>query len=360
MTSDELEQLAERIATEMRRIADTSSGAASERTTWLPPRTRPEPTPRTSEPPVWSGAGQTLGDLAPIRRPTSSPYRADGGSGTADIRAAAAASNGARSRPPRGATRPIAIAIPLATRRRRALPVDVTVGVSKRHVHLSDSHWRALFGSATMTSLRPLLQPGQFAANETIAVVGPQGRIDGVRVVGPTRRETQLELARSDSAQLGIEPPLAASGALDTSSVAVTLVGPHGRLELTRGVIVAARHLHLSLDHAQQWGLRDGDRLDIRCGSGARAVTWHDVLVRAGRTHSTEFHLDEDEARAADVANGSVASIVGRREGVASRRRLITERDVVALARRGERLPVDALLTPSARDRARTAGLLSE
>ena len=360
MTLDELDRLAERIATELRRTAQSSTGVSGERTTWLPPPVRPEPTPRPSAPPVWSGAGQALGDVAPVRHPTSSPYRADAATGAADIRAAAAGSNGARTRPPHRQSNPVVSALPISTRRRRALPIDVTVGVSKRHVHLSDAHWRVLFGSAAISSRRPLLQPGQFAANETISVVGPNGRIDNLRVFGPARGDTQLELSRSDSARLGIEPPLAASGTLEASLGGVSLVGPHGRLELARGVIVAARHLHLSPDHARQWGLRDGDRLDIHCGTGARAVTWHQVLVRSGPAHATEFHLDEDEARAADVATGSVARIVKCSEGVAAARRLVTERDVLALSRRGERIPADALLTPSARDRARTLGLLSE
>jgi hypothetical protein len=137
----------------------------------------------------------------------------------------------------------------------------------------------------------------------------------------------------------------------------VTLVGPNGRLAIDRGVIVAARHLHLAPPDAARWGLRDGDWLDVRCGSGARAVTWHDVLVRSGPSHATEMHVDEDEARAAQLVNGSVARIVSRREGSDPRRTLVTEPMVIALARRGEALPRHALLTPSARDRARALGL---
>ena len=137
----------------------------------------------------------------------------------------------------------------------------------------------------------------------------------------------------------------------------MTLEGAQGRLELRRGVIVAARHLHLAPDDARAWGLKDGDLLSIRCGEGSRGVTWHDVRVRSGPTYATEFHLDKDEARAADVESGAAATIVSVQTAAARRRTLVTERDVVALARRGGTIPSGALLTPSARDRARMLGL---
>jgi hypothetical protein len=128
-------------------------------------------------------------------------------------------------------------------------------------------------------------------------------------------------------------------------------------VRLERGVIVASRHLHLSADDARAWGLASGDLLDVRCGTDSRAVTFHGVLVRAGKTNATELHLDADEANAAAVRTGDRATILAWRSGTAKARRLITERDVIELARRGERLPADALLTPSARDRARALGL---
>jgi putative phosphotransacetylase len=238
------------------------------------------------------------------------------------------------------------------------MPIDVKVGVSNRHIHLSPDDHRQLFGSADLTPARPLVQPGQFAARETVAVVGPTGRIDAVRIVGPARGATQVEVARSDAALLGIEPPVAASGALDTSIGGVTLVGPHGRLLLARGVVIAARHLHLSSADAERWGFRDGDRVVVAAGSGARSTTFHDVLVRAGPSHATELHLDADEARAAGVSTGDTARIIAWREASTSRRALVTERDVVAIAARRETIPAHAILTPSARDRARALGLL--
>ena len=237
------------------------------------------------------------------------------------------------------------------------MPIAVPLGVSNRHIHVSSDHLTALFGTATLTSARPLLQPGQFAANEAVAVVGPKGRLDHVRIVGPARGATQVELAPSDASTLGIEPPVAASGQLAQSLGGVTLIGPSGRVDLSKGVIVAARHLHLAPADAERWGLRDGDRLAVNCGRGARAVTFHDVLVRSGDAHVTEFHLDEDEAHAAGVVTGDTAEIVGWREAAARARMLVTERDVVAISQRRETIPGNALLTPSARDRARALGL---
>jgi putative phosphotransacetylase len=234
----------------------------------------------------------------------------------------------------------------------------VRVGVSNRHVHLSDADARTLFGAASLTVSRPLTQPGQFAAGETVSVQGPKGKLETMRVVGPTRGETQVEIAASDAAVLGVEPPVAASGSLDRSIGGVTLIGPSGRVELRRGVIIAARHLHLAPEDSRRWGLKDGDRLDVRCGAGPRGATLHDVLVRSGEGHATELHLDADEARAVGVKTGDTASVIAWRSPGAGKRPLITERDVMRLAREGARLPANAILTPSARDRAAALGIL--
>ncbi|MCC6928681.1 MAG: hypothetical protein IT359_06775 [Gemmatimonadaceae bacterium] len=372
MTPDERERLAALIAAELLRTrSDVAHTPAEDNpgerrgpagSTWLPVPVRPEPPARGAEPPVWSGASQSLGDVAPGRAPAPSPHRADLGEVTAAVRAAAAGQHApptSRDASPAGAPRGHA---DRSARRGAAArlgrgDVIVPVGVSRRHVHLSEEHVRALFGVAALDVARHIRQPGQFAAVQCVDVEGPSGTLARIRVVGPARSATQLELARSDALRLGIDPPLAASGALEESLGGVTLVGPNGRVSLERGVIVAARHLHASVADAARWGMRDGDRLDIRCGEGARAVTWHDVLVRSGPAHATEFHLDEDEAHAAGVTSADTARIVGWREQRPTRRTLVTERDVVELARRGGALPHGALLTPAARDRARALGL---
>jgi len=352
VTDAELDRLADLIARALMERPATGGLTA----TWVPAPIRPAPPERSGEPPVWSGAAQELGDVAPGKDGQDLPrFRAS----TAELtRATRAAASGRAPPPDSGSREPVRRLA--RSRAATAASIEVRIGVSNRHVHLSTADTQLLFGSAPLTIARQLTQPGQFAANELLAAQGPKGRIDGVRVVGPTRGETQLEIALSDATVLGLEAPVAASGVLGNSAGGVALVGPAGRVELKRGVIVAARHLHLAPSDARRWGLRDGDALVIQCGAGARAVTFHDVLVRSGEGHATEFHLDADEAHAAGVKTGDSAIITAWRTPSTGKRPLVTERDVIQLARRGERVPANAILTPSARDRAAALGILDK
>jgi putative phosphotransacetylase len=363
MTNEELDRLASIIADALLKSSPTSGGAAASSGTrapapapWLPIPVRPEPPAGGGEPPDWTGAAQTLDDVAPGAREGQPARRRGIGEMAAAVRAAAAG----RAPAPEQAEHGRAATPPARQRARGARAIDVTIGVSNRHVHLSSDHCQALFGAAQPTSARPITQPGQYAAAESLRVSGPAGQIDGVRVVGPARGDTQVELSLSDCRRLGIEAPVAASGKLAGSTGGVTLTGSVGTVRLERGVIVAARHLHLSVEDAGRWGLRDGDQLDARCGTGARAVVFQDILVRSGPTHATELHLDTDEANAAGVRTGDKATVFAWRAGAGASRTLVTERDVVALARTGGRLPPGALLTPSARDRAKSLGLAGE
>jgi len=364
VTDQEIERLVSLVVDALLRQApNVRPDGHSRDASWLPIPVRPEPPARSTEPPVWSGAAQRLDDVAPglpagdsrtgaSPAPGSSPIRrASTGELTNAVRAAAA------GRAPAPDVAPVGRVRHRGTSRLRSLEIDVAVGVSNRHVHLSPDHTRTLFGMDQPTALRAISQPGQFAANETVAVTGPRGTLDAVRVVGPARGETQLEISLSDALRLGITPPIAASGSLAGSIGGVTLQGKTGSVVLSRGVIVAARHLHLGSDDAARWGLADGDRLDVRVGEGSRATTYHDVLVRAGKQYATELHLDADEAFAAGVKSGDRARIVAAKPRAPSRPVLITERDVIRIAREGGRLPPRALLTPSARDRARALGL---
>ncbi|MBL8983461.1 MAG: hypothetical protein JNL26_14820 [Gemmatimonadetes bacterium] len=344
MTNDELDRLADAIA----RALQKSAGP------WVQGPVRPEPSTPPAEPPAWAGAAQRLGDVAPVRHPEPSAHRDDIAAATREVRAAAAGRGGVT----RTGGSPRAAAASSAPRSRaRGGAFHVPIGISNRHVHLSAADVAVLFGAAALTSHRPLTQPGQFAADQRVTLIGPKGRIENLRVVGPARGATQVELAMSDAAVLGIAPPIANSGMLSTSTGGVTLEGPAGRVVLTRGVIVAARHLHLSLADARRQRLADGDTVTIRCGAAGRETTWHGVLVRSGDGHATEFHLDVDEGRAADVKSGDVAVVVGHAPAQRRARPLVTERDVVNLAASGGAIPPNALLTPSARDRARALGL---
>lgn len=352
MTDEELDRLASMVAAALLRTAAAEPRPSAG--TWLPVPVRPEPVIRGGEPPVWSGAGQSL-ESTTERTMSPRGHRASTGELANAARAAAAGRGTPPAVAPRGRTR-----IEPGGRARGGLSIEVPVGVSARHIHLSPVHARALIGREDATSARAISQPGQFAAAESLTVIGPRGTLEGVRIVGPARGETQVELSRTDARMLGIEVPLAASGSLAMSAGGVTLEGSAGSVKLDRGVIVAARHLHLAPADATRWSLRDGDRLDVRCGTGARATTFHDVLVRSGPAHATELHLDADEANAAAVRSGDRATILVARSGTDKRRRLVTEGDVQSLARSGGSLPAGALLTPSARDRARALGLLPE
>ena len=195
-------------------------------------------------------------------------------------------------------------------------PVGATVpiGVSNRHLHLSPADVARLLGDGkTLTIDRMITQPGQYAARERIDVVGPKGRLSGLRVVGPARSATQVELAFTDARILGVTAHLANSGKLTGSAGGVTLEGPAGAVTLSTGVIIAARHLHCSPEDATRLGVQDGDWIDVVCGTLSRRVVFEDLLVRAGPAHATEVHLDMDEAAAAGVVTGDPARIVAWR-----------------------------------------------
>ncbi|MFA6316740.1 MAG: phosphate propanoyltransferase [Elusimicrobiota bacterium] len=189
--------------------------------------------------------------------------------------------------------------------------VPIPVGVSNRHLHLSAVHVAALFGpGAAMTSLRPLMQPGQFACGQTVDLEGPKGRVRGVRVLGPARPKTQIEVSLTDCRTLGIEPPLRQSGNLDAAA-GVRLVGPAGSVDAPGSVIVAQRHLHVHTSDAARLGLKDNDVVRVRAGSPAlRPAVFENVVARVSDQFALEFHLDTDEANAAWVKTGDVAYLV--------------------------------------------------
>ncbi len=349
MNADDVTKLVEMVAA---RLAE-----AQGKGTWLPVPTRPEPPgePTAGALPAWSAAAQALPDVAPGRRGgRASRHRPEYPDLVAASRQAAAARG--PSPLPSGSAAGAARAGTTSVRR------EVAIGVSARHIHVSARDFEALFGKGRAPSVHKVIsQPGQFAAGETVAVVGPKGRLEGVRVVGPARGATQLELSPSDGRVLGIEAPVAMSGKLERSVGGVTLEGAAGKVALQAGVIVAQRHLHVAPADAKRLGVADGDRVAMECGPAGRRVTLHDVLVRLGPAHATELHLDVDEANAAGVKSGDTAVITARATQPAGgkRRPLLTERDIAALAARGEKVMAGGpwLLTPAAADRARALGI---
>jgi putative phosphotransacetylase len=186
---------------------------------------------------------------------------------------------------------------------------EVPIGVSARHIHLSDEHVELLFGKGyTLTEMKPLSQPGQYAANETVAVVGPKGTFAKVRILGPTRKRTQLEVSRTDAFALGVNPPVRESGDI-AGSAGITLQGPAGEIKIEEGVIVAARHIHFHTSDAERFGIADKQTLRVRF-SGERGVVFENVIARVSELYALDMHIDTDEANAAGVKNGDTVEIV--------------------------------------------------
>ncbi|OPA80273.1 propanediol utilization protein [Paenibacillus selenitireducens] len=181
----------------------------------------------------------------------------------------------------------------------------IPVGVSNRHVHLSRAHVECLFGPGyTLTPDRALSQPGQYAAIETVTLQGPRGEIQRVRVLGPSRAETQVEISRTDGYLLGIHAPVRLSGNVAGTPGAV-LVGPQGTLELSHGVIVAECHVHMSILDAAHFQVQNGDTIVVETPSDrSRRILFPQVIVRVHERYSLDFHIDLDEANAAGLRTG--------------------------------------------------------
>lgn len=185
----------------------------------------------------------------------------------------------------------------------------IIVGVSNRHLHLSQTDLETLFGTGyQLTKLKDLGQPGQYAAEETVTLIGPKGSIPGVRVLGPVRSRTQVEVAMTDAYRLGVKPPVRDSGNLE-GAAPITIEGPCGQVELDAAVILAWRHIHMHTSDAEAYGVKDKEMVQVRVG-GDRGVIFNNVLVRVRDDFALEMHVDTDEANAAMLRNGDEVEIV--------------------------------------------------
>ena len=186
---------------------------------------------------------------------------------------------------------------------------NLVVSVSARHCHLTDADVETLFGPGhKLTIAKDLYQDGFYAAEETVMVVGPKRRmLPTVRVLGPTRPQSQLELAFTDGISLGIDIPVRPSGKIEGTPGCV-LVGPRGVVELKQGVIRAERHVHMGPVDAEFYGVKDGDRMSLRVRSTC-TVVFDDLLVRVGKKIKLEVHLDTDEANACDIDHASTVEL---------------------------------------------------
>lgn len=187
---------------------------------------------------------------------------------------------------------------------------EVLCNVSARHIHLSQPHVEALFGEGyQLTVLKDLMQPGQYAANETVAVIGPKGTFPKVRVLGPARGDTQLEISATDARTIGVQPMVRMSGKIE-GTPGFTIKGPKGEITVDKGAIVAARHIHATPADAERLGVKDGQLVKVRKG-GDRGVVFENVAFRVNPNFALEMHIDADEANAASIKDGDMLEIVG-------------------------------------------------
>ncbi|WP_226086110.1 phosphate propanoyltransferase [Mesobacillus sp. S13] len=185
----------------------------------------------------------------------------------------------------------------------------VPVSVSARHVHLQQEHVNQLFGEGyTLTKLKEISQPGQFACNEQVTIEGPKGKIEKVRILGPLRSQTQVEIARTDARKLGLNPPVRNSGNLAGSSP-ISIIGPKGKVVLQEGCIIADRHIHMTPKDAAQFGVRDKQKVSVLV-DGEKAGIMGQVTIRIRENYALDMHIDTDDANAFGLAGNELLKII--------------------------------------------------
>ena len=196
-----------------------------------------------------------------------------------------------------------------ALQEQQRLERSTPIGVSNRHSHLDRAAMDALFGPGSELTVKKMLgQPGQYAAEETVTIRGPKGEMSRVRVLGPLRKETQVEISIADGFVLGVKPPVRESGQLEDSP-GIEIIGPKGSVKKERGVIAALRHIHMTPEIARRLGYRDGQYVQTRI-EGLRGALLCNVLVRVSEKYALEMHIDVEEANALGVKNGDRAFFV--------------------------------------------------
>ena len=185
----------------------------------------------------------------------------------------------------------------------------VPIGVSARHIHLTQEHVEILFGKGYQLTKRKELMGGQFATNETVTIVGIKLRaIENVRVLGPVRKQTQVEISATDAIKLGVKAPIRESGKVE-GSAPIAVVGPKGAIYLNEGCIIAMRHIHMSPRDAMAAGVHDGDIVSVKADN-ERGTIFNHVKIRVDDSFTLEMHIDTDEANAAKIATGDTVRII--------------------------------------------------
>ncbi|WP_147534359.1 phosphate propanoyltransferase [Bacillus marasmi] len=255
---------------------------------------------------------------------------------------------------------------------------EVPIAVSARHVHLSEQHVSQLFGeNYQLTVKKYLSQPNQFAAEETVTIAGPRGAIERVRILGPARGQTQVEVSLTDAIKLGCNPPIRQSGNLVGSSP-VTIIGTKGSLYLQEGLIIAQPHIHTNPSDAKAFGVSDGDYVSVGVDT-IRPITFERVLVRVSSSYITEMHIDTDEANAGWIQTGQLGRLIVNRmhkqnpihspiiESVNDNKKLpvfggkvLSEHDVQKHSGKAIAIQKSTIVTPLARETARNSGIKIE
>ncbi|MDR1794821.1 MAG: phosphate propanoyltransferase [Erysipelotrichaceae bacterium] len=190
------------------------------------------------------------------------------------------------------------------------MAIPFIVEISARHVHVSDSDLEVLFGKGyKLTPKKWLSQPGQYASEEKVTVVGPKKELANVSILGPTRAAAQVELSATDARSLGIEGVIRESGDIE-GTPGCTLIGPAGSLEIKQGVIIAKRHIHFTPGEAEAQGVKDNDIVWVRVDTPQRSIIFGDVVIRVKDSFSAAMHVDTDEGNAAGITGGVEGNIV--------------------------------------------------
>ena len=186
----------------------------------------------------------------------------------------------------------------------------VLIETSARHIHVSRADLDTLFGEGyELTKKKDLSQPGQYACEERVQVIGPKGTFPGVSILGPVRPETQLELSAGDARSIGVKAPIRESGDIKGSG-GCKLVGPKGEVEIAEGVIVAKRHIHMTPEDAEKYGLTDKQIVSVKAESDGRSLIFGDVVVRVNPAYALAMHIDTDESNAASCTPGMMGDII--------------------------------------------------
>ncbi|GEO66906.1 phosphate propanoyltransferase [Levilactobacillus spicheri] len=187
-------------------------------------------------------------------------------------------------------------------------PNRIPIGVSNHHIHLTKEDYQTLFPHQPMEVFKPLKQPKEFASKQTATIVGPNGKIEHVRILGPCRKHSQVEIARSEAIRIGVDAPIRLSGHLD-GAPSVKLVTPDGEVTV-QGVIIAKRHIHMSDQDAQRFGVKLGDTVSVEIDSENRKTIYNDVICRPRADFVLEMHIDTDEANAANVGRNTFGRLI--------------------------------------------------